>query len=170
MNRKFYAAEFRKDLSVVLRRKMIGFEIQQKFFARHTRTIRQKSASKTLGLNRRVSNRQQGDLYVYSLTYVTHRIRLHLKNTVTPASLQAHKTPDSKEASAVKCGMLELMDDAEIDRLRKAICRSFNSSPHKKKYWLALLEMRVAAEKTGQRGARTPSNESSLRGPSANSR
>jgi hypothetical protein len=36
MNRKFYAAESRKDLTVVLRRKMIGFEIQQKFFARHT--------------------------------------------------------------------------------------------------------------------------------------
>jgi hypothetical protein len=33
------------------------------------------------------------------------------------------------------------MDDAEIERLRKEICRSFNSSPHKKKYWLALLEM-----------------------------
>ena len=33
------------------------------------------------------------------------------------------------------------MDDAEIERLRKEICRSYNSSPHKKKYWLALLEM-----------------------------
>jgi hypothetical protein len=39
------------------------------------------------------------------------------------------------------------MEDAEIDRLRKEICRSFGSSPHKKKYWLALLEMHVAAEK-----------------------
>jgi hypothetical protein len=33
--------------------------------------------------------------------------------------------------------MRELMNDAEIDRLRKAICRSFNSSPHKKKKVLA---------------------------------
>jgi hypothetical protein len=56
--------------------------------------------------------------------------------------------------------MRELMDDAEIDRLRKAICRSFNSSPHKKKCWLALLEMRVAAERAGQCSARTPSKES----------
>ncbi len=53
--------------------------------------------------------------------------------------------------------MRELMDDAEIDRLRKAICRSYNSSPHKKKYWLALLDMRVAAERAGQCRARTPS-------------
>jgi hypothetical protein len=59
--------------------------------------------------------------------------------------------------------MRELMDDAEIDRLRKAICRSFNSSPHKKKYWLALLEMRVAADRAGQCRSRTPSKESSLR-------
>jgi hypothetical protein len=59
--------------------------------------------------------------------------------------------------------MRELMDDAEIDRLRKAICRSFNSSPHKKKYWLALLEMRAAAERAGQCRARTASKESSLR-------
>jgi hypothetical protein len=33
------------------------------------------------------------------------------------------------------------MDDAEIDRLQRAICRAFNSQPHKKKYWLAVLEM-----------------------------
>jgi hypothetical protein len=33
------------------------------------------------------------------------------------------------------------MDSAESDRLRRAICRSFSSQPHKKKYWLALLEM-----------------------------
>jgi hypothetical protein len=39
------------------------------------------------------------------------------------------------------------MDDTEIDRLRKTIRRSFGSSPHKKKYWLALLEMHVAREK-----------------------
>jgi hypothetical protein len=36
------------------------------------------------------------------------------------------------------------MDDAKFERLRKAICRSFNSSPHKKKYWLAVLEMQLA--------------------------
>jgi hypothetical protein len=38
------------------------------------------------------------------------------------------------------------MDDLEFERLRKTICRSFNSSPHKKKYWLALLEMRAEAD------------------------
>jgi hypothetical protein len=38
------------------------------------------------------------------------------------------------------------MDDAEFDRLRREICRSYNSSPHKKKYWLALLEMYGGAE------------------------
>jgi hypothetical protein len=59
------------------------------------------------------------------------------------------------------CGML-VMDDIEIDRLRKEICRSFNSSPHKKKYWLALLEMHVAAEKPGHSGVRNPSKKSSV--------
>ena len=39
------------------------------------------------------------------------------------------------------------MDDTEIDRLKKTIRRSFGNSPHKKKYWLALLEMHVASEK-----------------------
>jgi hypothetical protein len=38
------------------------------------------------------------------------------------------------------------MEKSEIERLRKAICRTFNSSPHKKKYWLALLEMRIETE------------------------
>jgi hypothetical protein len=38
------------------------------------------------------------------------------------------------------------MEKSEIERLRKAICRSFNSSPHKKKYWLALLDMRIKTE------------------------
>jgi hypothetical protein len=51
------------------------------------------------------------------------------------------------------------MDDAEIDRLRKAICRSFNSQPHKKKYWLALLDMYVAKQKAGYSRARKPSKE-----------
>jgi hypothetical protein len=32
------------------------------------------------------------------------------------------------------------MDDTEIKRLRKAIQRTYGSSPHKKKVWLALLE------------------------------
>lgn len=53
------------------------------------------------------------------------------------------------------------MDDAEIDRLRRAIRRSFNSSPHKKKYWLALLEMRVAAQKTERSGGGGRRGESS---------
>jgi hypothetical protein len=44
------------------------------------------------------------------------------------------------------------MDDTEIDRLRREICRAYNSSPHKKKYWLALLEMHAGAEKAAQVG------------------
>jgi hypothetical protein len=44
------------------------------------------------------------------------------------------------------------MDDTEIARVRREIRRTFGSSPHKKKYWLALLEMYLAAEKgRGQR-------------------
>jgi hypothetical protein len=50
------------------------------------------------------------------------------------------------------------MDDAEIDRLREEICRSFNSSPDKKKYWLALPEMHVAAVRKGHFGVRKASN------------
>ena len=42
------------------------------------------------------------------------------------------------------------MDEEEIKRLRKEICRSFGSSPHKKRYWLALLDMYVEARKKGQ--------------------
>jgi hypothetical protein len=59
------------------------------------------------------------------------------------------------------CGML-VMHDIEIDRLRKEICRSFNSSPHKKKVWLALLAMHVAAEKPGHSGVRNPSEKSAV--------
>ncbi len=39
------------------------------------------------------------------------------------------------------------MDDSEVARLRKAIRLSYNSSPHKKKYWMALLDMHVEAQK-----------------------
>jgi hypothetical protein len=39
------------------------------------------------------------------------------------------------------CGMLVDMDDAEIERLRRAIRRTYASQPHKIKCWLALLEM-----------------------------
>ena len=51
------------------------------------------------------------------------------------------------------------MDDAEIDRLRKTIRYSFRNSPHKKKYWLALLEMYGSAQ-----GSRERSTDDS-RGP-----
>lgn len=52
------------------------------------------------------------------------------------------------------------MDEAEIKRLRKAIRRSFGSSPHKKKYWLALLEMHVAKEKAAICRVRGPASGS----------
>jgi hypothetical protein len=48
------------------------------------------------------------------------------------------------------------MDDKEIARLRKAICRSFGSSPHKKKLWLAVLEMYARDGKTGVTNAAGP--------------
>ena len=35
------------------------------------------------------------------------------------------------------------MDPAEISRLRRAIQRTYGSSPHKKKVWLALLELQA---------------------------
>jgi hypothetical protein len=47
--------------------------------------------------------------------------------------------------------MVKAMDDAEIARLKKEIYRSFGSSPHKKKYWLALLARYVAEERKEQR-------------------
>jgi hypothetical protein len=37
------------------------------------------------------------------------------------------------------------MDNTEIKRLRRAIQRTYGSSPHKKKVWLALLERQGAA-------------------------
>jgi hypothetical protein len=46
------------------------------------------------------------------------------------------------------------MDDAEIKRLRKEIHRTYGSSPHKKKYWLALLEMHGRRENDAEPGAR----------------
>jgi hypothetical protein len=46
------------------------------------------------------------------------------------------------------------MDDAEIDRLRKMIRRSYANSPHKRKLWLALLEMHGGKEKKKDLGAR----------------
>jgi hypothetical protein len=60
------------------------------------------------------------------------------------------------------------MEDAEIDRLRKEICRSFGSSPHKKKYWLALLEMHVAAEKIEHPRGRKAAWESAVQTASVN--
>ena len=45
------------------------------------------------------------------------------------------------------------MDEAEIDRVRKTIRYSFRNSLHKKKYWLALLEMYGNAQGTRERSA-----------------
>ena len=51
--------------------------------------------------------------------------------------------------------MLTPMDDTEIKRLRRTIRRSFSNSPHRKKYWLALVDMYAAKDKTerSQKGA-----------------
>jgi hypothetical protein len=56
------------------------------------------------------------------------------------------------------------MDDAEIDRLRKEICRSYNSSPHKKKVWLALLEMHAGAKMLRRPPGRKRAKDSEARG------
>ena len=49
------------------------------------------------------------------------------------------------------------MDEAEIKRLRREIHRTFGSSPHKKKFWLALLEMHTAKDtKVRQPGRGSP--------------
>ena len=47
-----------------------------------------------------------------------------------------------------------VMDDAEIKRLRREIHRSYGSSPHKKKVWLALLEIYGEIEKNANQGGR----------------
>jgi hypothetical protein len=61
------------------------------------------------------------------------------------------------------------MDNREIDRIWHAIRRSFGSSPHKKKYWLALLEMHVAQEKAGNSEGRKAGRGSAVRNPSIDS-
>jgi hypothetical protein len=44
------------------------------------------------------------------------------------------------------------MDEAEVKRLRREIHRTYGSSPHKKKVWLALLEMHSGNEKIKNQG------------------
>ena len=57
------------------------------------------------------------------------------------------------------------MDDAEIKRLKREIHRSYGSSPHKKKVWLALLEMHAGRE-IGERqpGRKATADETTGRG------
>ena len=57
------------------------------------------------------------------------------------------------------------MDDAEIKRLRREIHRIYGSSPHKKKVWLALLEMHAGRE-IGERqpGRKATADETTGRG------
>ena len=57
------------------------------------------------------------------------------------------------------------MDDAEIKRLRREIHRTYGSSPHKKKVWLALLEM-YAGREIGERqpGRKATADETTGRG------
>jgi hypothetical protein len=57
------------------------------------------------------------------------------------------------------------MDDAEIKRLRKKIHRPYGSSPHKKKYWLALLEMYAGKEiRQRKSGRKATPDETTARG------
>jgi hypothetical protein len=53
------------------------------------------------------------------------------------------------------------MDDAEVDRVRKTIRNSLRNSPHKKKYWLALLDMYAKPEGRQGRSAESASSKSS---------
>jgi hypothetical protein len=52
------------------------------------------------------------------------------------------------------------MEDYEVKRLRWEISRTFGSSPRKRKYCLALLEMHLQTEKTGNTGGRKTVRES----------
>jgi hypothetical protein len=59
------------------------------------------------------------------------------------------------------------MDDGEVERLRKAIRYSFCNSPHKKRYWLALLEMHVEAEKRRAEGGAVSAVEGGAQSPAS---
>jgi hypothetical protein len=52
-----------------------------------------------------------------------------------------------------------VMDEGEIERLRKAIYRSYGNQPHKKRVWLALLEMYGGAGKKPKRGPKPKTTE-----------
>src|ERR1700733_14350216 len=82
-------------------------------------------------------------------------------------SVQIHQIQDGRSRGRVRHH--EIMEDIEIERLRKAICRSFNSSPHKKKYWLALLDIYLGWEKAMPAEARKPSEESPVLGSTVRS-
>jgi len=51
---------------------------------------------------------------------------------------------------------IEVMDDAEIDRLRKEVHRRYAGMPHKKKYWLALIAMYGGGGEIGECGSAEP--------------
>lgn len=53
---------------------------------------------------------------------------------------------------ATRVKQVGLMPEAEVRRLRKAIRISFCNSPHKKKYWTALLDM-YAGPDAGKRAS-----------------
>jgi hypothetical protein len=60
-----------------------------------------------------------------------------------------------------------VMDDFEIDGLRAEVRRRYRSSPHKKKFWLALLEMMYGTgQKPRPRARQKFSKESSRARPS----
>ena len=48
---------------------------------------------------------------------------------------------------------VDVMEDAEFKRLRREIHRIYGSSPHKKKYWLAVLETYSGKERQGRQRA-----------------
>ena len=71
------------------------------------------------------------------------------------------KARDLEEPRRCLLGHIGVVDEAEIKRLRRPIQRSYGSSPHKKKCWLALLEM-FAGATTVRRGRQKEAKGSSV--------
>lgn len=73
--------------------------------------------------------------------------RSHLGSCVFPTESRRRcaNATESKAVSDSSVSHAGDMDETEIERLRKEIYRTFGSSPHKKRVWLALLETHVGA-------------------------
>jgi len=94
--------------------------------------------------------------------YFVDIIRQHGEKTMTIVKTSAQDALDSEGRIRGLVPHAQFMDDTDIDRLRETIRRSFANLPHKKKYWLALLEMYVAKEKVKRSGSWKTARESAV--------